>query len=461
MVFFVIFVVFVVSPLRAEVLVRWDQEHVPPAESLGLSTLAIPANQTAAVQNALRQGYHVYLEVEASALAGVTPPAEGLAGVLVKGNVTDQQLVQLRQRLKSPGDRVWIVEERGKWPSIRSNSVTRRNDVLQVSSRSAQPWIDTNAALMRMLRAADRQMPPVLTYSWKPMTLSEADAGPGVEDYLVAIAEAGSFGADLLLPLHDRFEKSLLLGRPDARADWDRIRRCMNFYSWNLPVRYEPVANIGVVTAEPMRLFEVMNLLARHNLPFDVIAPRQLTVRKLSGFDLLIVLDEPQSGQIPALAEFARRGGVVVLAGEGRGTGVSERPWRSGTPVMKTDARVAYGFGEGRVIEMVKEIGDPNTFALEMRQMLGRDHRAIDIWNGITVVAAPYREPDGETVLVAVLNYAHQLLPVQLRIRGTFSTVRYESPEEPAVLLAYEHRDGCTEFVLPALHIGGRVFLSN
>jgi hypothetical protein len=110
---------------------------------------------------------------------------------------------------------------------------------------------------------------------------------------------------------------------------------------------------------------------------------------------------------------------------------------------------------------MLKEIGDPNTFALEMRQMLGRDHRAIDIWNGITVVAAPYREPDGEAVLVAVLNYAHQLLPVQLRIRGTFSTVRYETPEDPAALLPHEHRDGCTEFVLPALHIGGRVFLSN
>jgi hypothetical protein len=184
-----------------------------------------------------------------------------------------------------------------------------------------------------MLRAADRETPPVLTYSWKPITLSEADEGPGLEDYLVAIAEAGSFGADLLLPLHDRFEKSLLLGRPEVRADWDRVRRYMNFYSWNLSMRYEPVANIGVVTAEPMRSFEVVNLLARHNLPFDVIAPRQLTARNLSAFDSLIVLDEPPSDQIPILAEFARKGGG---GGSGRGRA---RPRRERTAVAQRDAR--------------------------------------------------------------------------------------------------------------------------
>jgi hypothetical protein len=454
-------VLFLSATVKAEVLVRWNQDQVPAPESLGISKLVIPAAQTAAVQNALRQGYRVYLEVEGPALAGFTPPAEGLAGVLVKGNVADQQLVQLRQRLKSPGDRVSVVEERGKWPYIRSNSVTRRNDVLQVSSRSAQPWIESNAALIRMVRAADRQTSPMLTYSWKPISPADADEGPGLEDYLVAVAEAGSFGADLLLPLHDRFQKSLLLGKPEARADWDHIRRYMHFYSWNLPVRYEPVANVGVVTAEPMRSFEVMNLLARHNLPFDVVAPGQLTARSLSVFDLLIVLDEPQTGQIGTLAEFARNGGTLVLVGGGRGPAVNERPWRSGTSLVKTDARAVYRFGQGRVIEVLKGIGDPNTFALEMRQVLGRDHRLIDIWNGITVLAAPFREPDGGTILVAALNYAHQLLPVQLRIRGTFSVVRYESPDEPAALLPHEHRDGCTEFVLPALHIGGRVFLSN
>ena len=62
--------------------------------------------------------------------------------------------------------------------------------------------------------------------------------------------------------------------------------------------------------------------------------------------------------------------------------------------------------------------------------------------------------------LLTVLNYAHQPLPVQLRIAGTYSQVQYESPEEDATLLPHQHRDGYTEFVLPALRIGGRVFLT-
>ena len=82
--------------------------------------------------------------------------------------------------------------------------------------------------------------------------------------------------ADLLLPLHERFQRRLLLGQPQARAEWGEIRRYVEFYSWSLPGRYRPIANIGVVTANPMQWFEVMNLLMRHNLPFELLAPARL-----------------------------------------------------------------------------------------------------------------------------------------------------------------------------------------
>jgi hypothetical protein len=420
------------TTLQADVLVRWDQDQVPSPASLGISTLVVPAKNSAAIQNAGTQGYGVYLEVEASALAGFTPPAGPLAGVVVKGAATREQLLQLRQRLESPRARVLALEERAKWPHIRSNWVTRRDGVLHVAGRSAQPWIETNAALLRIARATRRDAMPLLTYPWKPLTLSEIDEGPGIENYLVAIAETGSFGGDLLLPLHERFEKDLLLGKPQARAGWSDIRRYIDFYSWNLPGRYRPLANIGVVTREPMRSFEVMNLLARHNLPFEVVDPTRLEARALASFRLLVVLEPTDT----------------------RG------PWRSSAPVLQTEERAMYRFGSVNVVEVLKGVRDPNAFALEMRKLLGRDDRTIDIWNGMTVVAAPYEAPDGKTVLVTALNYSHQPLPVQLRVPGTFSAVHYESPEEAPALLPHEHRDGGTEFVLPALRIGGRVFLS-
>jgi hypothetical protein len=409
----------------AEILVRWDHAQVPSLESLGISTLVVPAKNTAAVRSARGRGYRLYLQIDAADVATFVPPDGSFATVLVSGKASPAQLKGLRQRL-GPSRRVLALDERGKWPHIRSNWVTKNNGVLQVTGRSAQPWIENNAALLRLARPAEGDASSVFTYAWQPITLSDVNEGPSVDDYLVAIAEAGSFGGDLLLPLHERFARNLLLGLPQARSDWEEIRRAIQFYSWNLPDRYRPIANVGVLTSEPNLWFEVMNLLSRHNLPFEHIAPASLASRPLKGFDLLVLLEEPQQPHAAALE------------------------------------RALEGFERngGQVIRMLKGVADPNAFALDVRQKLGRDRRIVDIWNGITVLVAPYQEPDGGGMLLTVLNYAHQDLPVQLRVKGSFSQVRYESPEDSFALIPARERDGFTEFVLPDVRIGGRVFLS-
>jgi hypothetical protein len=413
---------FVTASARAEVLIRWDRDRIPSPDSLGISTVVVPAANRAALDSAFAQGYRVFLEVDGAAVPGFVAPVQRFAGVVVKGKVAPKQLQLLRERMKPRGARVVALEERGKWPHIRTNWVTKNNEVLQVTGRSSQPWIENNAALMRIADADEDALPPLLTYTWTPITLSDKDEGPRLENYLVAIAEAGSFGGDLLLPLHERFESRLLMGQPQARAEWAEIRRYVAFYSWSLPQPYRPIASIGVVTAEPVLWFEVMNLLGRHNLPYELIAPSKLASRRLDDLKVLIVLDELPAAQQKILAEFESKGGTV---------------------------------------HRVKgAVGDPNVFALKVRQMLGPDRRPIDIWNGITVLAAPYEDPNGGAVLVTVLNYAHQELPVQLRIRGTFAQVHYESPEEGASLVPHQQRNGFTEFVLPALRVGGRVFLT-
>ncbi|MEN3337870.1 MAG: hypothetical protein V7647_1546 [Acidobacteriota bacterium] len=456
----------------AEVLIRWDQPEVPSSASLGIATLVIPAENSGAAQNAVTRGYRVYLEVAARALSTFSPPAEGFAGVIVRGQASGEQLALLRARLGRRG-RLITLDERGKWPHIRSNWVTRHGEVLQVSNRSAQPWIENNAALMRIVHttasnggtAAGGTPGPTafMTYQWQSETQSELDDGPDTENYLVAIAEAGSFGGDLLLPLHQRFERDLLLGLPQAREAWQRIRQSMEFYSWGLPDQSVPVANIGVVTRDPQAWFEVMNLLSRHNLPFQLISPAGLTTELTASLDLLIVLDSPSAAQFSVLDGFAHRGGTLVLDRTGvAGTQAgSVSPWAALRPLVTSDERVSYKVGDGRVVEVRKGVADPDKFALEIRELLGAAHRSIDIWNGITVIAAAYKDPDGRSMRVHVLNYAHQPLPVQMRIAGTYSLVQYESPEERSTLLPYQHRDGFTEVVLPALRTGGRIFLSN
>jgi hypothetical protein len=452
---------------RAEVLVRWDRDEVPSSDSLGVSTLVIPAKSKAVVQRALEQGYSVVLEVEAPALAAFAPPSGRVTGVIVKGTTTRAQLSALRLRLKPRGITVRTLEERGKWPHIRSNWVTNENGVLQVSSRTQQPWIENNAALIKIAQVTQPDAVPMLTYPWTPITLSEIQEGPALENYLVAIAESGSFGADLVLPLHERFENDLLLGLPQARAWWTEMRRAITFYASNLTNRYQAAATIGVVTADPMRWFEVMNLLARHTLPFDLIPQNKFVAggaggaggegRDLSKLDLLVVLDAPDARQVGILTKFAENGGIVVLPGiQGK------FPWQSATPTAKTDTQATYTVGKGRIVEHRDPPANPDVFAQQVRQLLGRDGRVLQTWNGVTVIAARYEAPAdaSHTVLMTAVNYSHQELPLQVRVPGKFSAVHYESPETGMTLLPYQQRDGFTEFVLPALRVGARVFLT-
>ena len=440
----------------ADVLVRWDQAQIPSPVSLGVGAVAIPASNEAAVGSAIRQGYRVWLELQPASLAGIRLPPTGVAGILIAGGASAAQVQQVEKQIAARNLPVIALDERGKWPHIRTNWVTKNSsDVLQVTSRSSQPWIENNAALFRMVRPA-KPRPPMLTYPWKPITLAEVDEGPALENYLVAIAEAGSFGGSLVLPLHPRFQQKLLRGDPRARTDWAQIRQYLDFFSWDLPDRHRPVANTAVVTAEPVQAYEVLNLLLRHNLPFELVAPSELPTRTLEGVDLLIVLDPLKDGELKAAAAFASGGGALSIAGA-----PAASPWRTEAATAKNEQRASYRYGKGRVLELLTPVADPNAFALEMRRLLGAGHRMIDIWNGITVLTTAYDAPDDKSVLVTAVNYAAQPLPVQLRVRGTFSVVHYESPEEPLALLPHQHRGGYTEFVLPALRVAGRVFLGN
>jgi hypothetical protein len=447
------------SEASAETLIRWGLDRIPSPQALGITTVVVPADQATGIRSALEQGYRVHVEVEAKA-ASTFKPIPGTAGVIVKGAPTAEQIGPL---VKWAGP-LRIADDRGKWPHIRTNWVTRNKDVLQVTNRSSQPWLENNDALVRiaMARMEHPISPLLLTYTWQPVTVSDLDRGPRLENYLVAIAEAGSLGVDLVLPLHRRFEEMLVMGDPDARSDWEEIRRFVSFYAWNLPFRHQPLANVGVVTADPMRSFEVMNLLARHNLPFVPIAPGALASAGLDEIGLLIVLDDPDEPGLQRMQAFATHGGTALVAGtaavKSRSAG-KPLPWHA-FPAVKGERRVAYTVGKGRIIESEDAPVDPNTFALEMRQLLGSERRIVDIWNGITVLVSPFARYSGDGMLLTALNYAAQPLPIQVRVRGTFSRVQYEAPGQPAVLLPFEHRDDGTEFVLPALRIGARVFLT-
>ena len=84
----------------------------------------------------------------------------------------------------------------------------------------------------------------------------------------------------------------------------------------------------------------------------------------------------------------------------------------------------------------------------------------MSLFNGLTTIAVPYREHNGTIKILEFVNYAEDPLRLQVQVKGSFASVRYESPEHKCCesLVSVRH-NGFTEFVIPELRIAGRVHL--
>jgi hypothetical protein len=99
-------------------------------------------------------------------------------------------------------------------------------------------------------------------------------------------------------------------------------------------------------------------------------------------------------------------------------------------------------------------------FAQDIRRLLGKENALISLFNGLTTIAAPYRDHSGTIKTLEFVNYAEDSLRLQVQVKGSFASIRYESPEQKCCeSLVPVQRDGFTEFVIPELRIAGRVHL--
>jgi hypothetical protein len=408
-----------VAPARAEILVRWDQPQVPARMALGIDALVIPIEQPDAIRDAARKGYRVFVEIDASRGGDHAIPPAARGGVVVRGDLSEDRMRRLRAQIADPGARVLTIDPRGTWPHLRLNAVTSRDGVLQIASRTAQPWLESNHALAR-IAGLTSDSARALSYEWRDASVAGTSGPRELDDYLVAIADAGSIGASLVLPLDPRFQRALLRGLPDARRDWQAIRDSMAFYAWEAPRRYEPLVDVAVVVADPFASYEALNLLARHNVAFGIVPA--------AG---------PATGTLPPL--------VIVLDPPARAIAAG------------LEAHEAAG---GEVLRLDEPVLDPNAFALDVRNRLGPARRSVDVWNGITVLLTSWRDAADGTVLIELVNYARVPRPVQVRVRGTFAAVHVEAPGEEPRLIPLVHRGGATEVVVPSVRTGARLVLT-
>jgi hypothetical protein len=434
---------------------------VLPARTLFAHGLAIPWRAASAlVESARNQGYRVYAAVtlEQAPAAANNCRALGLSGIILEAGDSEQERaekVARDLRMSYPTLTVLSPDPRAKQPAMMGSTVISEHGILQISSPTEQPWIDSNVALVEFDRAFRPTQTPLLDFQWELSDALQQQLGPRTENYLLAVAEAGALHSDLILNLHPSLETALVSGSDQAWAIWKRVAQYVEFYLRESERPVADQANVGVVTDNYDTSYEATNLMARHNIPFRVLPTTHLKPQELHGLALIVIFALPDEDAIRQLADFVDAGGETILVN-------LRSPFpgpSSGGRRVNADS-VIYTLGKGKVIEIAGGVTDPGKFSEDVRRLLGKEKLPISLWNASTIVAIPYKLPGASTATVELVNYSADPMPVQVRIHGTYSEVRYETPEHGCCdVLTPTHQNGFTQFDVPWLRIGGRVHL--
>ena len=216
-------------------------------------------------------------------------------------------------------------------------------------------------------------------------------------------------------------------------------------------------SSLGVIVDDAQASYEAINLMARHNLAFESVRPPGLTLARLSSWNSVVVFCPLNKEAVALLRNFAASGRIVIFVNTH-----DEFPWHSAPPLRQESRATVYSIGAGQVVEIAGPVVDPENFARDLRRLIGRERSALALWNSLTTLVTGYHEQSRPDVTLYLVNYADQPDNVQVQVKGRFTRVRLESPEEPCcVSLPFVERGGFTEFIIPALRITARVHLDS
>ena len=454
-----------VAPAAGKVLLRIAAGPLPPAKAIGVSEVVLhwPVRDAASLAKLRALGFRVFLEAGSNDLAAAAIAAEraNLAGVIVDHTGSDAAANNETFRSTKAAHPKLLFRfliSGGKQPQMRGRLVVDRDGILQVSSPSSQPWLDTNLAVVRLAETFHPDEAPVLyDFHWDLSDAVHKEHGPSVDEYALAISEAEAIRADVIVDVPESLQKALVANQPAARTLWNQVKQYITFSSAAATDGMRPIANMGIITCDDQTNYEAVNLLARHNLTLETVRPQDLNAERLNRWNALVVFCASRNPEIGLFNDFAKRGGIVVLVNQ-RG----DYLWHSNTPARQDEHSATFTVGSGEIVELGEPVTDPEVFARDLRRLIGAERSALSLWNSLTTLVTGYRqESTGETIL-NVINYADVPDNVQVQIKGRFASVQLESPEEGCCLplRSFEH-GGFTEFTIPRLVVAARVHLKS
>jgi hypothetical protein len=446
------------APATAKVFFRIGSSPLPAPGKTGIRNLVLvwPLRDSLIVAQFRSQGYRVWLQCDSKDLAQTVTVADRIAveGLIITNSASlkqapDKEISSLAAVHKKLAFRILVSG--GKQPQMKGRLVVERDGVLQVSSPSTQPWLDTNLATVRLAPDPD----PVYDFSWSTSDVSPGAWHPDAEDYALAIAESDAIRSDVIIDLPVSLQDALNSGDPQAWSLWKNVIPYLSFSSRVSAHGKQLVASIGVIVDDARANYEAINLMARHNLPFEAVRTADLTPARLNRWNSVVVFSPLNKDSAAMLRDFAEKGGIVVFVDPH-----DRFPWHSAPPLRKESHSTTYKIGSGQIVELGEPVIDPENFARDLRRLIGPERPSLALWNSLTTLVAAYREQSHSAVTLYLVNYADQPDNVQVQVKGHFRRVRLESPDEPCcVSLPSVERGGFTEFTVPSLRIAARVHL--
>lgn len=448
-----------------KVFFRISSPALPPAQKTGIQDLVLvwPLKDLSIATQLRSQGYNVWLQCVPKNLAAAVAAtkSKAITGLIVEYSVDSSQSPdsapqpsyvpgkELAQRVLIPG---------GKQPQMKSRLVVERDGVLQVSSPSTQPWLDTNLATVRIFQATSANSIPITyDFHWDASEVPLGSWHPDAEDYALAIAEADAIRCDVIIDLPTSLQRALNSEEPDAWRLWKRVTPYLKFSAHVPPATVQQVSSLGVIVDGAKSAYEPVNLMARHNLAFEAVRASNLTPARLNNWNSVVVFGALKAESVALLREFAENGGVVVFVNSHKNF-----PWHATPPFAQESHSMTYKIGPGEIVELGEPVIDPENFARDLRRVIGRERLALGLWNSLTTLVTAYYEQDQHKTTLYFVNYANQPDNVQVQVKGHFSRVGLESPlDQYCITLPFVERNGFTEFTIPSLQIAARVHLDS
>jgi hypothetical protein len=342
----------------------------------------------------------------------------------------------------------------GLWPGIPQ-------DVNQAGGPTNLPWVDSNGAVLRIVRA----MAPGKGV-WIEFEPPQQTTTLTAEAYMLAVADPASYGASWVVSLDDGLRADLLAKKQPAVDCWKKVSDMMAFFNeHNRSRSYQPVGRLALMSNfagdDWDRGEETLNLLPRLREPARVIARSRAVSASFEGLQAIYYTDrEPPDAALRAkLLAFARGGGILFVP--------SKWPNPEGAPTA-AEAYLLFtlhALGKGRLAVCKEEQPDPYDLTMDMQNVMSHRNDPIRLYNASSMNFFFETSAQGKQGIIHLLNYSRR--PASdgplFYVKEPHRTARLVSPElaSPAELHWNPQDAGGSELSLPKISVYGAVELES